>query len=436
MQSYNAEVSPVTSSRGRDLPELTTEIPGPRSRELAKRLSNVESRNVTCLVPDAPIFWERAAGATVHDVDGNRFIDLGGGFGVANVGHAHPRVVEAIRGQAERLLHGMGDVHPPAVKVELLEALCARFPGGGPARAVLSSSGSDAVETALKTAMLATGQAGVIAFESAYHGLSLGALDATWREDFRAPFRARLPGSTVFARYGDVSDAERAAEAAPQPIGAILVEPVQGRGGDRVPPAGFLSGLRDLCDRRGWLLVADEVYTGFGRTGRWFACDHEDVVPDLLCLGKGLASGMPLSACIGRAEVMEAWPRSEGEALHTQTYLGHPPGCAAALASLAVLEEEALPERAARLGEHALARLRAATSGAAGVREVRGLGLMIGVECDTPERALDATKRCLDQGVLLLPSGDDGRVLSITPPLVIGEEALDFALDVVAGSVA
>ncbi|MBW2314154.1 MAG: aminotransferase class III-fold pyridoxal phosphate-dependent enzyme [Deltaproteobacteria bacterium] len=432
-------MSSVTTSGNRaedSRPALVTEVPGPRSRELAKRLGEVESRNVTCLAPEAPIFWERAKGATVHDVDGNRFIDLGGGFGVANVGHAHPRVVAAVQEQAERLLHGMGDVHPPAVKVELLEALCARFPGGGAARGVLSSSGSDAVETALKTAILATGSAGVVAFESAYHGLALGALDATWRPDFRDPFRARLPGATVFAPFGDSGAVERAAEHAPQPVGAVLVEPVQGRGGERVPPPGFLRALRELCDRRGWLLIADEVYTGFGRTGRMFACEHEGVAPDLLCLGKGLASGMPLSACLGRAEVMNAWPESQGEALHTQTYLGHPPGCAAALASIAILEEDELPMRSARLGAAGLARLRAATSNASGVREVRGLGLMIGVECDTPERALTGARRCLDRGVLILPSGDDGRVLSITPPLVIDETGFEFALDVVAESVA
>jgi 4-aminobutyrate aminotransferase-like enzyme len=432
-------VSSVTTSENMPddpRPALVTAVPGPRSRELAKRLGEVESRNVTCLTPDAPIFWERAQGTTVHDVDGNRFIDLGGGFGVANVGHAHPRVVAAVQEQAARLLHGMGDVHPPAVKVELLEALCARFPGGGPARGVLSSSGSDAVETALKTALIATGRAGVVAFESAYHGLALGALDATWRPDFRDPFRARLPGATVFAPFGDAAAAERVADRAPNPVGAVLVEPVQGRGGERVPPPGFLRALRELCDRRGWLLIADEVYTGFGRTGRMFACEHENVTPDLLCLGKGLASGMPLSACLGRAEVMNAWPASRGEALHTQTYLGHPPGCAAALASIAVLEEDELPARAARLGSTGVARLLEATSGASSVREVRGLGLMIGVECDTPRRALDATRRCLERGVLLLPSGDDGRVLSITPPLVIGEAAFEFALDVVAGSVA
>lgn len=412
-------------------PRLATAVPGPRSRALAARLGRVESRNVTCLVPVPPIFWERASGANVWDVDGNRYVDLGGAFGVANVGHAHPRVVAALASQAERLLHGMGDVHPPAAKVELLEALAARYPGGVAAKGVLLSSGADAVETALKTALLATGHAGAVAFEGAYHGLGLGALDATWRADFKRPFAARLPGLTAFARYGDADDVLRAAGACPAPVGCVLVEPVQGRGGERVPPEGFLRRLREICDARGWLLVADEVYTGFGRTGRLFACEHEGVVPDLLCAGKGLTSGMPLSACLGRAAVMDAWPASTGEALHTQTFLGHPAGCAAALASLAVLEEEGLAARAAALGARALDLLRREAKAARRVAEVRGRGLMIGIECDTAATAARACVAALDRGVILLPSGDEGRVLSVTPPLVIGEEALLAALGVV-----
>lgn len=409
-------------------PRLVTGVPGPRSRALAARLARVESADVTCLSPP-PIFWDRAEGANVWDVDANRFVDLGGGFGVANVGHAHPRVVAAVGGQAGRLLHAMGDVHPPAVKVELLEALCARFPGGGPARAVLGSSGSDAVEAALKTALLATGRPGVVAFEGGYHGVSLGALDVTARDFFREPFAARLPGATAFARYGDAADAERAAEACPVPVGAVIVEPVQGRGGERIPPPGFLPALRELCDARGWLLIADEVYTGFGRTGRWFACEHEAVVPDLLCAAKGLASGMPISACLGREEVMAAWPASAGEARHTQTFLGHPAGCAAALASLAVLSEEKLVERSDELGRVALDFLERTLAGRA---TARGLGLMIGIECDGPERAARAVGAALERGVILLPSGEDGRVLSVTPPLGIGRDALVSALGVVA----
>ena len=414
------------------LPDLVTPVPGPRSLALAKRLRDVESRNVTCLEPDPPIFWERAAGANVWDVDGNRYVDLSGAFGVSNVGHAHPRVVAAVAEQAAKLLHGMGDVHPSAVKVELLEALTRLFPGGGPARAVLGSSGSDAVEAALKTAALATGRSGVVAFDGAYHGLAIGSLDTTHRSDFRERFAARLAGATAFARFGDIEDVARAAQACPQPVGAVIVEPIQGRGGERIPPEGFLRALRTLCDAQGWLLIVDEVYTGFGRTGAWFACEHEDVVPDLLCVAKGLASGMPISACVGKKDVMEAWPRSTGEALHTQTFLGHPPSCAAALASIAIIEEEKLCARAAELGAQATLRLREALTDAPSVVEVRGRGLMIGVECSAPEIALGAVRALLARGVIALPSGEDGRVIGLSPPLSIDATVFDAALGVLA----
>jgi 4-aminobutyrate aminotransferase-like enzyme len=416
-------------------PALLTSLPGPRSHALARRLAACESRNVTALEP-GPIFWERAHGANVWDADGNRFIDLTAGFGVASVGHAHPRVVAAVAEQSERLLHGLGDVHPSSVKVELLEALVRRYPGGVAARGVLGSSGSDAVEAALKTVLLATGRAGVVAFEGAYHGLALGALDATWRGDFRDPFAARLPQTTAFARFGDAADALRAARACRAPVGAVLVEPVQGRGGERIPPSGFLAELRALCDAEGWLLVADEVYTGFGRTGRWFACEHEGVIPDLLCVGKGLAAGMPISACLGRLEVMEAWPLSRGEALHTQTFLGHPPGCAAALAVIAAIEEEKLVERAAETGARALRHLRRRLSGVSGIAEVRGLGLLLAVECKDGLRAARACADALRRGVIVLTSGESGRVLSITPPLSIEPEALELALDLLAEALA
>ena len=415
-------------------PRLVTKVPGPASSDLAARLARTESRNVTSLDP-TPIFWERASCANLWDVDGNRYVDLTAAFGVANVGHAHPEVVEALSSQAGSLLHGMGDVHPPRVKVELLERLAAIYPRGvqdtpPPVRSVLSSSGSDAVETAIKTAMLATGRAGILAFEGAYHGLSLGALDCTWRSDFREPFRARLPARTRFARYGEISDVERLArEDRNGEIGAVLVEPVQGRGGERVPPEGFLRDLRRLCDDRGWLLIADEIYTGLGRTGAVFACDHEAVVPDLLCIGKGLASGMPISACIGLESVFRAWPLSAGEALHTQTFLGHPASCAAALASLDISEREGLALRARHLGEIVQAWLRDRLEAVRVVREVRGLGLMIGVECRESRISLSASARLLERGYVLLPSGEGGRVLSLTPPLTIGKDALMAACE-------
>jgi 4-aminobutyrate aminotransferase/(S)-3-amino-2-methylpropionate transaminase len=422
----------VVSTQVTQPPELVTEVPGPRSRELAARLARVESRNVTCLEPGAPIFWERAAGANVWDVDGNRFVDLTSGFGVTNAGHGHPRVVEAICDQADRLLHAMGDVHPAAVKVQLLEALARLYPGGVSVRGVLTSSGADAVETALKTALVATGRAGVIAFEGAYHGLALGALDTTWSARFRDPFAARLAGATRFARYGDIDAVRGAASTFDAPPAAVLVEPIQGRGGNRIPPEGFLADLRALCDDEGWLLIADEIYTGFGRTGRWFACEHEGVVPDLLCVGKGLASGMPISACLGRAEWMDTWPASDGEALHTQTFLGHPPGCAAALACIAVMEEQGLVERAASNGAAALGLLERGLAGRPGVRDVRGRGLLLGVECDDAGRVAAACDAALARGVIALPCDDTGRVLSLTPPLSIEPAILKGAIEIVA----
>jgi len=325
----------------------------------------------------------------------------------------------------------MGDVHPAAVKVQLLEALARLYPGGGPVRGVLTSSGADAVETALKTALVATGRAGVVAFEGAYHGLALGALDATWSARFRDPFAARLAGATRFARYGDIDAVRAAAAAGDPPVGAVLVEPIQGRGGNRIPPEGFLAELRALCDDEGWLLIADEIYTGFGRTGRWFACEHEQVIPDLLCAGKGLASGMPISACLGRAKLMDAWPVSDGEALHTQTFLGHPPGCAAALACIAVIEEQGLVECAARNGAAALGLLERVLVGRRGVRDVRGRGLLLGVECDDAARVAAACDAALARGVIALPCDDTGRVLSLTPPLSIEPAILEGAIEIV-----
>lgn len=415
-------------------PELLTEIPGPGSLALAKRLAGAESQNVTCTDP-APIFWQRAAGSNVWDVDGNRFVDLTAAFGVANVGHAHPKLVSAIAIQAASLLHGMGDVHPPAIKVELLEALVNRYPGGAPALGVLSSSGSDAVETAIKTALLATGRPGILAFEGAYHGLAFGALDTTWREDFRDPFASRLPQRTIFAPFADLGAARRAIRDAPFPIGAVLVEPIQGRAGERVPQQGYLAGLAALCRDEGMLLIADEIYTGFGRTGRWFACDHEDVVPDLLCVGKGMASGMPISACLGRREVMDVWPRSRGEALHTQTFIGHPASCAAALACIEILETEGYVEHAARVGARALEHLAAQSVGRPEIVEVRGKGLMLGIEVRDPAGAAACCQRALSRGVIALPSGNRGEVISVTPPLCIDEPALLASLDIVLESI-
>jgi 4-aminobutyrate aminotransferase len=437
------------------LPRLVTPPPGPRSRALATELAKWESPNVTYLADDFPVFWDAARGANVRDVDGNVYVDLTAAFAVAGIGHAHPRVVEAVQRQAATLLHGMGDVHPPAIKVELLRALAEAAPGGL-TRSVLASSGAEAVEAALKTAVIATGKPRVLAFHGGYHGLTYRALSVSGREDFRAPFSAQLGAGAVFVpfpypyRSPFGRDPEEVCAAtlrliehtldtpgsASEGIGAILVEPIQARGGDVVPPDGFLPGLRRICDERGLLLVLDEIYTGFGRTGRWFACEHWGVTPDVMVVGKGLTGGLPFAACIGTDAVMERWPRSRGEAIHTSTFLGHPVGCAAALASMAALREERLVERSAELGARMLARLAETTADHPRVGEVRGRGTMIGVEMvrdratrePAPELAGRLMTEGLRRGLILLGGGIHGSVLSLSPPFVLTDEQADAAL--------
>ncbi|NQU09310.1 aminotransferase class III-fold pyridoxal phosphate-dependent enzyme, partial [bacterium] len=379
----------------------------------------------------------------VWDTDGNRYVDLTAAFGVASVGHTNPRVVAAVNRQSRRLLHAMGDVHPNELKVRLAEELVAVTFGRwlapsraardsspdkrkeSPARVLFTNTGSESVEAALKTAALHTGRPGVIAFTGAYHGLTYGALAATWRDDFRSPFRSQLGDFVDHLPWGVVP-----AAGLPRPIsfyGAVLVEPIQGRGGIIVPPDDFLPGLRAFCAAHGLVLIFDEVYTGLGRTGHWFAGEHWGVVPDIVCVGKALGGGLPISACVGRAAVMRSWPPSRGEAIHTSTFQGHPLGCAAALAVLAELRQRRLPERAARLGHRLLERLRSLPG--LSPDRVRGRGLMVGIEVGD---AFPLVKRLLRRGLIALPEGSRGEVLSILPPLTISRRQLDHALAVLA----
>lgn len=450
------------------LPELITAVPGPRSRALAARLRRAESRNVTMVGGQWPVFWERAAGVNVWDADGNRFLDFTAGFGVAGLGHSAAPVREALTGQAGRLLHAMGDVHPAEAKVELCERLAeltfGRW-GAGRGKVILGNAGSDAIEAALKTSMLHSGKPGVLVFEGAYHGLGYGALEASALEFFRGPFAAQLGRFAVSVPYpycyrcplghggafalegGEfpncssgcleelhrrIRDVLRRRE-----IGAILVEPVQGRGGDIVPPRDFLRLLRRICDEEKILLVADEIYTGFNRTGRLFACDHSEVVPDIICLGKALTSGFPLSACVGRADVMDAWPESEGEALHTSTFLGNPLGCAMALASLREHARPGTAEKVRAAGHHLRGALRNIASPRLG--DVRGVGLLVGAEVVAADGSPDSATAAacvigaLQEGILLLSGGPHGNVLSFSPPFDVAPEETDFLAEKLAG---
>ena len=404
------------------------------------QLRRYESRNVTFIEPDGswPIVWERAKGMRVWDDAGREYLDFTAAFAVAAAGHANPRIVAAGQRQMARLLHAMGDIHPHALKAELARELSritfqrlAKRTG----KTIFCNSGFEAVEAALKTAHLATGRTRIIAFEDAYHGLGYGALNATWRSDFRSPFRRQIGGFASFLPFprarADLAKLEPrlAAELRKHKVGAILVEPIQGRGGTNIPPPGFLKLLRNVCNKHGALLICDEVYTGFGRTGRWFASEHFSVTPDILCLGKALTGGFPLSACVGSASVMDrAWPQSAGEAIHTSTFLGHPVGCAMALASLRELDSRNLPKRSAEMGRLFLDELRRLAKRLGQARcQARGLGLMVALElfhddgAPAADIALAATRRLLDDGFILLPEGDPANILSFTPPLTVGK---------------
>ena len=420
-------------------PEIVTPPPGPRARALGRRLAAVEAPGINTVYRGEPgIPWLEALGVNVLDVDGNRYLDLTSGFGVAAVGHRHPRVVAALEDQGRRLLHGLGDVAAHPGRIELAERLAGLAPMADP-RVYFAVSGSDAVEIAVKTAILATGRAGIVAFDPAYHGLTLGALAATSRKAFREPFAGhlhphlrRLPWAAAPDLLAETLDQVRPA--------CVLVEPIVGREGVLLPPAGWLTTLAGLCEEREVVLIADEVFTGFGRTGRRFAVDGEGVRPDILCCGKALGGGLPIGAVLLRGDLAAAWT-SEGEALHTATFVGHPLATAAALAVLEILEEGAgdeagapqdasLAARAERLGEGLLApRLAAWPERFPAVTATRGRGLLWGVELVAGETAGKLVHRARSRGLLALAGGPEGKVLQVVPPLTIPEGLLGLALD-------
>ena len=427
------------------------------ARQTLQLLRDHESRNVLFVEPDGswPIVWERARGVHVWDAAGKKYLDLTAAFGVAAAGHANSNVVKAGQKQMGKLLHAMGDVHPHALKAQLARELSrltferwarknrkSKIENQKWGKVIFSNSGFEAVESALKTALLAAGKRGVIAFEGGYHGLGYGALNATHREHFRRPFHSQLGKFGRFARFPSQSSDLPALESSlrrrfrRQKVGAILVEPLQARGGINLPPPEFLPLLRKLCDEHGALLILDEIYTGFGRTGKWFACEHSNTVPDLICLGKALTGGFPLSACVGRADLMDAaWPASTGEAIHTSTFLGHPVGCAMALAQISEIRRLKLCERSAKLGKYLLSELQNLQVSGFGFQvSARGLGLMAGIELTLPggkpatAAALTAIKRLLHRGFIFLPEGEHGNVISFTPPLTISQAQLTTAV--------
>ncbi len=436
-------------------PQRKTRIPGPNSKRWMRELEKYECPQITYSDKDSPIFWEKGSGSNIEDVDGNTYIDLTAAFGVANCGHSNPRIIKAANKQLQKLSHGMGDVHPTDLKVKLAKKLAEITPGNLQ-QVIFSSSGSEAVESALKTAMMVTRKPGVIAFEGAYHGLTYGTLGLTARHDFKEPFLKQLAKHTVHLPYPNhykdsLSDKEllnrlwdnlenttRRQLKSKYPIGAVIAEPIQGRGGVIIPPDGFLVVLEAFCREWNLILILDEVYTGFGRTGKMFASEYENIVPDLLCLGKGMANGFPISACIGKRSIMQKWRKSKGEAIHTSTFLGNPLGCAMALSAIEEIEKKKLCERSYQLGQYFLERLLSLQNQFDIIGNVRGKGLMIGIELVKDKKskklnsktAVQIIKSALKQGIILLTSGECGNILCITPPLTVKKEQIDYSIAV------
>ncbi len=372
------------------------------------------------------MLWEEALGSNVLDIDGNRYVDLTAGFGVAAVGHRHPAVVSAVKRQADRLLHGLGDVYAHPARLELSERLGSLAPLREP-RVYFAASGADAVEIALKTSLLYSGRPGILSFTPAYHGTTLGALQGTSRPAFRTPFTEPLENQVHRLPHGAMLEQiQRLLEQQPS-IGTCLVEPVIGREATRWPPPGWLTGLAATCREHKVVLAVDEIFTAFGRCGEWFLSEEAGIEPDLICCGKALGGGLPIAAVLGEEEVMASW-QTDGEARHTATFVAHPLACAAALATLEAIESEGLIERSQRMGCRFARRVEPLEQHP-GVVDVRGTALLWGVELDAPERASRLSRHLLERGLIALTGGASGTVLQIAPPLVVTERQLDYAAD-------
>jgi 4-aminobutyrate aminotransferase/(S)-3-amino-2-methylpropionate transaminase len=435
----------LTTPELRQERRVVTEIPGPRSRALMARRAAAVSAGVGTTLP---VFVERAGGGVIQDVDGNSLIDLGAGIAVVNVGNAAPRVVDAVQQQAAAFTHTCFMVTPYEGYVAVCEELARLTPGDHEKRSALFNTGSEAVENAVKIARHATGRPAVVVFDHAYHGrtnltMALTAKNMPYKHRFGpfAPEVYRVPMSYPFRDEAGMTGADAAARAIGQietqvgaaNVAAVLIEPIQGEGGFVVPAPGFLTAIADWCRASGAVFVADEVQTGFCRTGDWFASDAEGVVPDLVTTAKGMAGGLPLAAVTGRADLMDAvHPGGLGG-----TYGGNPVACAAALATIATMRELDLNGAARAIGAAMLPRLEALRARVPAIGDVRGRGAMIAVELVRPgttEPDAELTGRiaraCHAEGVVVLTAGTYGNVLRFLPPLVIGQELLGEALDV------
>jgi len=381
-----------------------------------QEIISAENRLMANVFAKKPIVITRGKGATVWDINGKEYVDCTGSYGVALFGHSHPRIVEAICKQAERLVSCHAGYYNDK-RAEFLMKLTNIMPKGLD-KAFLSNSGAESVECALKLARKYMGKPEIIAVMGAFHGKTMGALSATWDKKYREPFMPLVPE----IKHVPPDNLEKMREAITEKTAAILVEPIRGEGGVRVPPEGYLKGLREICDEKHLLLMFDEVQTGFGRTGKLFACEHWSVTPDVMCLAKPLAGGLPLGATVAREEVMSALKLGD----HSTTFSGNPLVCAAGCAAIDVLLEEKMVERAAKQGAYLKTKLEKLQATHKSVKEVRGLGLMQGME--TKFDVLNVLLKAKEKGVLVLDAGRN--VVRFLPPFVITNEQIDKTISV------
>jgi 4-aminobutyrate aminotransferase/(S)-3-amino-2-methylpropionate transaminase len=423
--------------------ELRTDVPGPRSRAILERKERVVAAPLALTFP---IVAAEAHGARLVDVDGNTFIDFTGGVGCLNVGHSHPKVVAAAQEQLARFAHTDFTIVPYEPYVELAERLLERTPFTGPAKAAFFNAGTEAVENAVKFARAHTGRSAVIAFEGAFHGRTLLSLSLTSKthpykaglgpfspEVYRVPFANAYRGPDAAAAL-EALERTLITQVAAENVAAIVVEPVQGEGGFVVAPPEFLAGIRRICDDNGIVMVVDEVQTGFGRTGRFFAIEHYDVEPDLITIAKSIAAGLPLSGVLGKAAIMDAPdPSAVGG-----TYVGNPVAQAAGIAVLEVIDEEGVLERAGAVGDAIRSRMLAWQGRFEEIGDVRGLGAMLAIELvhdrgskdPAPELVARLCDEAFRNGLLLLSAGIYSNVVRVLVPLTIGDAELEEALDV------
>jgi len=429
---------------------VKTQLPGPKSQELLEKKNKFTARGIS---QGTPLFIDKAEGALMTDVDGNTFIDFYGGIGVLNAGHCPKPVVEAIKNQAEKLIHTCFMTTMYEGWVDLAEKLADITPISGDKKVTYVNSGAEAVENAVKIARTYTKRSGVIAFEMAFHGRTNLTMGLTSKvkpykygfgpftpEIYKMPsaycyrcyYRSSYPGCGMHCleQFNRFFEAEAAADS----IAAMIIEPVQGEGGFIVPPKEFLPGLKAIAEKNGIVFIMDEVQTGFGRTGKMFACEQFGVEPDLITMAKSIAAGMPLSAVVGKAEIMDA----PGPGMLGGTYAGNPLSCAAGIATIDYIKKEQLPERAGEIGAKVVERLKAMQEKYALIGDIRSLGAMIGIELvkdrESKEPAKEETSQivqeCLSQGLIIIGAGIFGNVIRMLMPLVITDDQLAQALGI------